>query len=91
MVRLIVSGLALILLAGSASAYENFIPLGTGFSTDIDSVPALGTARESLSAQSDIIETDIYRRSFEAQQRDSRFRRFFSDAESSGVDYSIDY
>ena len=83
-------GLACV-LATPAYAYENFIPLGTGYSTEIDSIPDLNSKRDVVNLQTDIIETEIYRKERENKVRDSFLNRFVSDTESSGSDYSIDY
>ncbi len=87
-------GFAALLSVGAvspASAYETFIPLGTGYSTDIDSVPSFDSQRGEIIQQSDIIETEIYLQKRKEQEADSRFNRFFSDTEISGADNSIDY
>jgi hypothetical protein len=75
----------------SALAYENYIPSGTGYSPEIDAIPELNSDRDQLNAATDAIETEIYRRAYEKQVNDSYIRRFFSDTENSGSDFSIDY
>lgn len=77
--------------ASTCFAYENFIPLGTGYSTEVDSVPEFGTERAQINQEADIIETEIWRSKREAAEFDSRIDRFFSDAEVSGGDTTIDY
>lgn len=74
-----------------ASAYENYIPLGTGYSANVDSLPAFDSNAGQVSQQADIYETEIYLQGRKQVEEDSRFRRFFSDAESIGSDTHIDY
>lgn len=78
-------------VSGPALSYENFIPLGTGYSTDITEVPAFGSERAQVTQEADIIETEIYRADKEKAAAESSLRRFFSDTEVSGSDSSIDY
>ena len=79
--------------AGSslAAAYENFIPLGTGYSSEVDSLADIGTERGDVTVQSDVYETELYRAGRNAAEADSFFRRFQSDTELEGGDTSIDY
>jgi hypothetical protein len=81
----------LFLTVSGAAAYENYVPLGTGYSTEIDSVAELNTTRDKVTVQSDIIETELYWKERENRIRDSHMNRFFSETESSGSDFSIDY
>jgi hypothetical protein len=78
-------------MVSPVSAYENFIPLGTGYSSEVDSVPELNTKRDKVSIEADIIESEIYRKERDSKARESFFRRFVSDHELTGSDYSIDY
>lgn len=83
--------MAMALGSSAAMAYENFIPLGTGYSSDVDSLAASGTDLEELTVKSDIYETELYRAGRNAAEADSFFRRFQSDTELEGGDTSIDY
>ena len=87
----LVLGIGALLVVTPVFAYENFIPLGTGYSTEIDSVPGFDSTRGEVIQQSDIIETEIYLQKRREAEADSRFNRFFSDAEISGSNNSIDY
>ncbi len=84
-------GVFLFWVPSAALAEENFVPTGPGYSTEIDSVADINSVRDKLNAGADVIESDIYRRAREAQQNDSYIRRFFSEPENSGSDFSIDY
>ncbi len=77
--------------ATGAKAFETFIPMGTGYSTEITDVPAFDSTRGRVNQEADIIETEIYRLNRLEAQQESRLNRFFSDAEVSGGDESIDY
>jgi hypothetical protein len=74
-----------------ALAYENYIPLGTGYSSNVDSLPSFDSVEGQVSQQSDVYETEIYLLGRKRVEADSRFREFFSDAESTGADSHIDY
>ncbi len=78
-------------LSVSAQAYEKFIPLGAGYSTEVSTLPALNSAAEAIINQSDIYETEIYYKELEAKQRESHLQRFMFGTENSGSDFSIDY
>lgn len=77
--------------AGSAFAYENFIPLGTGYSTEIDSLPNFESDRGQVSVTTDVLETEVYRKNREAAEMDSQFRMFQSGNEIEGGSTFIDY
>ena len=77
--------------SSAALAYENFIPLGTGYSADIDSLPNFESDAADLAVKSDVYETELYHKGRKAAEADSFFRRFQSDTELEGGDTSIDY
>jgi hypothetical protein len=78
-------------IVAPAMAYENYIPLGPGYSPQVDSVPGFDTDAGQISLQSDIYESELYRLQRKEAEDDTRFRRFFSDAESTGSENQIDY
>jgi hypothetical protein len=69
-----------------AHAYESFIPLGTGYSTNVSELPSLNSDSQSLSAQTDIYETEIYRRALEERKHKSAIKQFFSGSDFSTPD-----
>ena len=69
-----------------AHAYESFIPLGTGYSTNVGELPSLNSDAQSLSAQTDIYETEIYRKALEQRNHNSAIKRFFSNSDFSTPD-----
>lgn len=88
----IVLGLVVVVASTSAvQAYENYIPLGTGYSTNVDSLPSFDSAAGQVSQQTDVYETEIYLTGRKRIEDESRMRAFFSDAESTGSDSQIDY
>jgi hypothetical protein len=92
--RLVFSLLATATFLGgsvSAQAYEKFIPLGAGYSTEISSLPALNSEAEAIINQSDVYETEIYIEQLEAKRRESYMQRFMFGTENAGSDFSIDY
>lgn len=87
-----VLGLAASALGGaSAWAYENYIPLGTGYSSNVDSLPNFDSEAGQISQQTDVYETEIYMKGRKRVEDESRFQQFFSDTESTGADTHIDY
>jgi calcineurin-like phosphoesterase len=90
--KMFLSGLVLFVSASvPASADINFIPLGTGYSTDVDSVAPINSKSDQLRAATDIIESDLHRRAADEKRRDSYLLRFFSETERRGSDTLIDY
>jgi hypothetical protein len=69
-----------------AHAYESFIPLGTGYSTQVSEIPALNSDAQSLATQTDIYETEIYRRALEQRMHNSAIKKFFSNSDFSTPD-----
>jgi hypothetical protein len=74
-----------------ASAYENYIPLGTGYSSNVDRLPAFDSNAGQISQQTDIYETELYVKNRKKAEDESRMREFFSDCNSTGSDSHIDY
>jgi hypothetical protein len=77
--------------ATPALAYENFIPLGAGYSPNVSAVPEFDSADGKKIARSDSYETDIYVKMRKKIEDESRLRQFFSDRNSTGLDGHIDY
>lgn len=82
-----------VMLAASvpAQAFENFLPLGLGYSTSNVGLSQLSAKDRSIISQTDIYETDIYQRQLRARETDSRRRAFSSDRNSDGISPSINY
>lgn len=82
-----------LLVVGSvpALAFENFIPAGTGYSTEVSALPEINSTRSQVNAKADVYETEIYKHQRDNAEFDSRMRQFFSDGESTGSDTYIDY
>ena len=74
-----------------ALAYENFIPLGTGYSADVDSLPGLESDVSGAISKADVYETELYFKARKAAEDESYFRRFQSNTEFDGGDSSLDY
>jgi hypothetical protein len=70
----------------SAHGYESFIPLGTGYSTNVSELPAFNSRAQSLAAQTDIYETELYRRALEERKHKSAIKQFFSNSDFSTPD-----
>ena len=90
-----ISVLALVVLtvafASPAMAYENFIPLGTGYSTDVDSVPSLNSQASKVIGQTDIYESEIYRKARAAMESASRAQQYRSNPNYNVTSDFIDY
>jgi hypothetical protein len=83
--------LSSVALSGPALAYENYIPLGAGYSSNVDSLPAFDSEAGQISQETDVYETELYKKGRKSIEDESRFRQFFSDSESTGADTYIDY
>jgi hypothetical protein len=77
--------------APAAMAYDTFIPAGTGYSPSVESLPSFDSEDGRIIQQSDVYETEIYMKARKRVEEESRFRDFFSNAESTGSDTHIDY
>ena len=94
MMRVLQLALVMGCLAGAAmpaAAYEKFIPSGTSYSTDVGSLPALDDELGKAIVQTDIYETELYRKMKADAEFDSKMRRFFIDTSTPGGDTHIDY
>ena len=88
---ILVAFLTLVVLAVPASAFETFIPLGTGYSTSVSKDPAIESERQRVIEQTDIYETQIYNQQLQQRVFQSRSSAFFNDAAAFASDRSIDY
>jgi hypothetical protein len=87
-----VAGLVLAAVMGAtapALAYENYIPLGTGYSASVSSLPQFDSEEGIIASRADVYETELYLRARKRAEDDSRLRQFFSD--SNATDSYIDY
>jgi hypothetical protein len=85
-----VSTIALLLSSPAALAYENYLPLGTGYSTNVESLPEAGSEEAEVAQQSDVYESELYWKRRKQIEEESRFKNFFSNGESNGSE-DIDY
>jgi hypothetical protein len=84
--------LGLVLAASvPAQAYENYIPLGTGYSPSVSALPAFDSDQGQITQRTDVYESELYRIKRKSVEDDSRLRQFFSSPESTGSDTHIDY
>ena len=78
-------------LSAPAMAYENFIPLGAGYASGKNVLPRLDSEEQAFTAQTDIFESELYRKQLEQRRSQSYLNRFNSDINSSASDNNIDY
>jgi hypothetical protein len=91
MVSLVFGLVVAVAVSPAALAYENYIPLGTGYSPEVDSLPAFESDAGQISEQTDVYETELYFENRKKALDDSRMREFFSDRNATGLDSHIDY
>ncbi len=84
-------GLVLGMMVMPAQAYENFIPLGTGYSTSVSTIPGIESERQRIIEQTDIYETEIYNKQLQQRQLETSSSAFFNDSAAFNSDRSIDY
>lgn len=89
--RFVLTVLALIAVTSATQAFENFIPAGTGYSTEIDTLPDFNSDQSQVNQQTDIYETEIYRKKRKYAEDDAALRRFFSQNNSTGLGGKVDY
>ena len=77
--------------AAPAMAYDNFIPMGTGYSPTHSSLPALNSSADQITKQTDLFETEIYRKQEAERLHDSYVQRFITTTETTGGSTFIDY
>jgi hypothetical protein len=74
-----------------AMAFENFIPAGTGYSTEITTLPDFNSDQSDVNQQADIYETEIYRKKRKYAEDDAALRRFFSQNDPTSIGGKFDY
>jgi hypothetical protein len=74
-----------------ALAFENFIPAGTGYSTEITTLPEFNSEQSQINQQADIYETEIYRKKRKYAEDDTNLRRFFSQNDPTSIGGKVDY
>ena len=79
------------LMAIPASAFDKFIPLGAGYSTSLSALPGVNSERQRIIEQTDIYETELYRKQLEQRISDMRLNAFINDSIAFSSDRSIDY
>ncbi len=81
----------LLATANAAVAYDTFIPLGKGYSTNnLDSAQITADEQAAIN-QADIYETELYMKHLREKQFDSRLNKFMFDRQSNGAEDQIDY
>lgn len=91
MFKITLTAVVLVSTSTIAMAYENYIPLGTGYSANVDSLPQFDSDAGEISRKTDVYETELYLENLKRAQEDSRLRNFFGRRDSTGIDNSIDY
>jgi hypothetical protein len=86
-----VVAMGLVSMVPAAQAFDKFIPLGVGYSTELSELPALDSEEQSLTNQADIYETEIYNKQLEQQRHNNYINHFLNDQNSAGSDFSLDY
>ena len=89
--RVILAILTLFAVTSTAWAFENFIPAGTGYSTEITTLPEFNSDQSQINQQADIYETEIYRKKRKYAEDDARLRRFFSQNDPTKLGGKVDY
>jgi hypothetical protein len=89
--RAILTVLAFFAAIASAQAFENFIPAGTGYSTEIATLPDFNSDQSQINQQTDIYETEIYRKKRKYAEDDATLRRFFSQNDPTSIGGKVDY
>lgn len=78
-------------LSVPAFAYENYIPLGAGYATGNNVLPDLNSDEQALTVQTDIYESELYRKQLEQRRSESFLNGFGANSDTSSSDNTIDY
>ena len=78
-------------LSAPSFAYEKYIPLGAGYATGKNVLPDLNSEEQALTAQTDIYESELYRKQLEQRRNQSYISHFSTNADSTASDYNLDY
>jgi hypothetical protein len=62
--------------AGTALAIENFVPYGHLYAPDSGPLPPLNSPRDKIDAQTDVYQTEIWKKQMERKLFDSNMDRF---------------
>ena len=78
--------------AVQASAAENFIVRGHPYAPGDDRLPPLGSERDQLNLETDLLEADIYVKERQRKEYDSKVWRFINEQELTEPDRTrLDY
>jgi hypothetical protein len=77
--------------ASSAFAYDTFIPMGQGYSTNNFDVSQLTPEQQAAINQADIYETELYLKQLRQKQLDSQMNRLMFDRQNNDFGASLDY
>jgi hypothetical protein len=92
--RFVILGCAAVLTLSSlpAMAEESFIPMGQAFALGENEVPPLGSEQDRMNAQTDIYETEVFRRELRNKQLDSQLNQLVNQQELGALDNDwLDY
>jgi hypothetical protein len=81
----------LVAVTVQAPAAENFIVRGMPYAPGDDQLPPLGSEKDELNLQTDLLEADIYVKQRQRKLFDSEMSRFINDQNLSGPEQSLDY
>jgi hypothetical protein len=88
--RFLILGCAVIALSMPANAVENFIPLGQAYAPGYDDVPPIGSEQDRVNAQTDVYETENYRRAVREKRFETRLNHFQTEPRDIGDEF-LDY
>ncbi len=88
-----VAALAMISLgfAQAAFAYDKFIPMGQGYSTNNFDGANLTAEQQAAINQADIYETELYQKQLRQKQLDSQMNRMMFDRQNNDSGMVLDY
>jgi hypothetical protein len=89
--RMFLAVMGFVAATSAAQAFENFIPAGTGYSTEIITLPEFNSDQSKINQQADIYQTENYRKQRKYAEDDAKLRRFFSQNDPTGLGGKVDY
>ncbi len=88
-----VTALAILAITGpdAAFAFDKFIPMGQGYSTNNFDGTNLTAEQQAAINQADIYETELYQKQLRQKQLDSQMNRLMFDRQNNDSGTTLDY
>lgn len=86
----LIVGVSCLGFSAPSFGYEKYIPLGAGYATGKNVLPELNSEEQAFTVQTDIYESELYRKQLEQRRNQSYLSHFSTNFDASTSD-NIDY